>query len=442
MSDILTRGAINIIREVKKMKKKIYLLLVLLVIPSTVFAKEQTKRQYRYYYVERIYSNDFYEKGKNDSEYPHLGESWRYQEKIQTSEEKPDEKEAIIMEEIPIIKYQNSQKVRYIIIDSIYSDSKLNLEEIEVYSKEQKIQYKIDCSNCSSDFFGKIQNTIRVYEYNYVSNGTKLILDLKDEYFPDDLTIQIYFGGATGKKGRFRVSVNNTDKISNINYQYQVNQSLVENMSHVQTLKEIKKEDRFEEEIQEAKGIHSLENARILEERTEYRYRIKEYQYYKEIRHYIDGYHEELKGLLKDSEDFIEVEQEKEQEQKPIIITEYIEKEVYIPTTITEYVEKEVFVPTIMTEYIEKEVPTTIIEYIEKEVLVPTEVIKYLEKKVPIIKESIQYQDKIIEKEIPVEKEKIIEKVIEKRHPRNYPQQYLSYLLAAVFLKKMSFFKG
>lgn len=400
--------------------------MVLLIIPSSVLAKEIANRKYRFYYPERIYSEEFYKKGENDPEYPILGQAWHYSEEIYTSTKRPNDSEVKIVEEIPVLKYRANQKIRYIIIDGFESDTTINLQEIEIYDKERKIPYKINCTNCSSEFFAKIQNTIRIFEYNYISNKIKLTLDLQGEYYPDDLRIEIYFGGAVGKTAKFVVTANNTKDNKDIYYQYIVSKALMPDTSNIKNLKDARIEERLEDEIKEIKGVETMENAKILERKVEYKYKEKQYQYYKEIRHYIDGYHDDLKGLIKDSKDFIEVEKEKEPD--PIVITEYIEKEVYVPTTITEYVEREI--------------PTTITEYIEKEVLVPTEVTRYLEKEVPIIKESIKYQDKIIEKEVPVESEKIVEKVVEKKSSKNYLLEYTSYLLAAVFLKKLSFFKS
>jgi len=363
-----------------------------------------TKKEYRFYYIEKEYSNTFYEKGKNSLEYPNIGTVWIYDDKIEKSLEKPEIEEDII-EKIPILKYQEYEKVRYIIIDQTYSNSKINLQEIEVFDKETKIPYRVECTTCSSEFFAKIQNTLVDYEFNYIDNNTKIIIDLQKEYFPDNLTIKFHLGGPTGKIGKFRVTINNTKNINDVYYRYDVNEVLRVYLESKKELKTVSHEERLDNEIKEIRGVTEVENAKIIESKEEYTYKKRLYQYYKEAKHYVDGYYEDLKGLIKDEEDFQEKE---EPELKPQIITEIKEKEVKIPTTITEYIEKEVIVPT--TKYV----------------------------KVPIITEKIEYQTKEIE--VPIEK--IVEKEIIKAKPKNYPFQYMIYLVSYIFLRKMSFFKG
>ncbi len=339
--------------------KKLFVVLLLLCIPVGVYAKD-VKREYKYYYLEKEYSDTFYEEGKNDPEYPYQSSTWHYSDEV-VSSTKPEIEEDIVRI-VPVLKYQEHQKVRYIIVDEITSDSKINFQEIQIFNKNTKIEYSINCSSCSSDFFALIQNTRTSYEYNYVDNGRKLTIDLKDEYFPEDLTIKFFLGGASGKKGSFRVTVNSTNDLSNPYFQYSVSSSLVFAFSSIKNLKDVEHEERLSDEVHEIKGQEEIENAKILEKTYEYVYRNRLYQYYKEIKHYVDGYYENIDGLIRDEEDFIEVEEEDSDVQTP---------SVEIPDPIVEYVEKEVLVPT--PEYIEKtvEVPTTITEYLEKKVVVP-----------------------------------------------------------------------
>lgn len=387
------------------MKKIIYLLLLLL-IPVKVLAEEtieQNNRKYQFYYLEKEYSEKFYEKGKNDPKYPKIGKTWYYEDFIKASYTKPS-KEEYLVEEVPVLRYQEHKKIQYIILDQTFSNTKINIMEIEVFSKEKKIPYSITCSTCAKEFTTLVQDGTIDYQYNYIENNTKIIIDLKDQYFPNDITIKFHLNGVFGKKAQIRVTVNNTNNVNDAYIRYNIDEQLNTYILTSKNLNEVEHEERLEEEILEIKGKETLENCKILERLTEYRYRSKVYQYYKETKHYVEGYYKNLPGLIKDEKKFIE-----EQDEKDVQV-------------ITEYIEKEVPIEKIIPEYIEKKVPVK--QYI----------------KMPIITEKIQYQDKIIE--IPIEKEKIIEKSISKKQKENYPFQYLNYLITAIVLKKMSFFKG
>lgn len=385
------------------MKKTIFLLL-LLFIPIRVVAQEnlnESNQKYRFYYLEKEYSEKFFEKGKNDQKYPKIGQAWYYEDKIHISKNKPA-KEKLIVEEIPVLKYQEHQKIRYLIIDQTYSRSKINLTELEVFNKENKIYYEISCDTCSTDFFSKIQNNIVNYEYNYISNNTKIIIDLKKEYFPEDITLKIHIYGVDGKEMKLRLTANNTADLKDTYFRHIIERVETPYLEIVERLKDIEHEERLEENIQEVKGVQEIENGKILERYTEYHYKNKVYQYYREIKHYIDGYYSNLSGLIKDENDFI------------------IEKEEENITVDSTQTGKEQALPKTIVEYIEKEVPIKITEI----------------KKIPITIEKIKQKENIVE--IPVDR--IVEKNVSTEKPKNYPFQYIVYVLSAVFLKKLSFF--
>lgn len=384
--------------------KKVKYLLLLLFIPASVFA---TEKEYRFFYLEKEYSKEFYEEGKNNEEYPYKSSIWKYNDTLKTATEKPQD-EMDIVEEVPILKYQEQEKVRYIIIDQTYSDSKINLQEIEVYNKEDKIEYKVQCDTCPTEFFSLIQNTKVDYEYNYINDNSKIIIDLQKEYFPDDLILKIYLNGVTNKIARFRVTVNNTNNLNDKYYRFEIEKKLAFLIKVAEPLKNIEHESRYSEDIQVKKGIKEIENAKIVELTTEYTYKTREYLYYKEIRHYIDGYYEELNGLIKDEESF---------RIKEAVKTEEMQEEIKQEEPKQELPKEEIIK----------------IEYLTKEI------------KVPVIHEKIKYVPKEIYVEVPKEIEKVIEKEIIKEpqtKKENYLFRYGIYLLFTPMLRKMLKFKG
>lgn len=388
------------------------ILLLLLLAPISVLAKEKDK-DYRFYYVEKVYSDKFYEKGKNNPMYPFLGDIWYYSEEINTSFEKPSN-DSKIVEEIPMVKYQEEEKIRYIMIDQLQSEAKVNFQEFEVFSKNNKIQYEIvDCTACSSDFLARIQNTKLNYEYNYIASGSKLTIDLKKEYFPKDITFKVYLQGAVGNTVSYRITANKTNNINDAYYRYKVDKKDISgHITISQDLKNVAHKEKYENEIKEIRSA-TIENAKILEKKTEYRYRNKVYQYYKEERHYVEGYYREFPGFIKDEENYVEVEPP--EEPKPLYVTEYVDKPVYI---------KETEPSKTITEYIEKKVPVTITKF----------------EKTPLITEKIKIQEKLVE--VPVET--FVEKEIKiKEQPKKKQLlQYISYIFLGLILKKMTFFRS
>lgn len=382
------------------MMKKFLIFLAIFILPFTnVCAEEkiQEEKKYRYYYIEKEYSNKFYEKEEKVADYPHEASTYVYDTNLNESYEKPEYEEDIV-NEIPVIKYQEFEKVRYITIDKFKSGQSINLQEIEVFSNGEKVNYLIECKTCTSEFFAKIQNTLRGYEKNYISGSEKMVLDLQKEYFPDDLEVVLHFGGNYGYTASYDVVVNNTRDPEDKYYYYHTDMPLNFYVESRQRLKNVKHDERLDNEVKEIEGVDSVRNAKILEKNTKYQYRTRLYQHYRENKIYVDGYYKNLPGLIRDDENFV------------------ISK-------------------------IEEETPKTITEYIEKEVLVPI----VNKEKIPVIEEKIKYLTKTVDKKVEVPKEVIKEvevvKKVNSKEKNNYILSYSVYFLFGIILKKMSKFK-
>ena len=378
------------------MKKLLFFFIFLIMPYVNVCAQEKDiEKEYRYYYIEKEYSKDFYEDGKGVKDYPFKSDIFVYDFNLRESFDKPSYEEDIV-NEVPVVKYQEYEKVRYIMIDNFKSGQAINLQEVEVFASGKKVGYIVKCPECSSEYFAKIQNTLRGYEKNYISGNEEMIFDLQDEYFPDDLEIVLHFGGNPGYNVSFDVTVNNTKDWNDKYYYYHKDIPLTVFVTEKQALKDIEHEERLSSDIKEKEGLDTVNNAKILDKRIKYQYKTRLYQYYKENKIYIDGYYKDLPGLIKDEENFVIKEKTKE-----------------VPKTITEYIEKEVLVPVIET------------------------------KEIPVIEEKTEYLTKTITKEVEVPKEVIkeVEVIKEKEDKTNYLLSYSIYLVAGIILKKMSVFK-
>jgi len=386
------------------MKKSLILLLILLLPFMNVCAEEKDKKEkeYRFYYIEKEYSNKFYKEGENDEEYPNKSEIFTYDIKLEEAFTTPKYEEDIV-KEIPVIKYQEHQKIRYILLDNFESGQAINLQEVEIFIAGTKKEYNVECLKCTTDYFAKIQNTEYGFEKNYISGNEEMVFDLGEEYFPNDIELVLHFGGNYGYNVSYTVIANNSkDFLNDRYYSYEKDVALNFHIIDKQLFEDIEHEERLEEEVKEIEDVESVDNAKIIDKKTKYQYRTRLYQYYKENRVYVDGYYKDLPGLTKDEENYVVSEKKEE-----------------VPKTIVEYIEKEVLVPITET----KEIPVIEekIEYltntITKKVEVPTEVIKEVEKKVEV------------------------EKIIEKDTKTNYLLSYSVYLIFGIILKKMSCFK-
>lgn len=373
------------------MKRLLFFFIIFVMPYVNVCAQENIEKEYRYYYIEKEYSTNFYEEGKEVSDYPLKSGVYVYDFELRESFDKPEYEEDIV-NQVPVIKYQEYEKVKYIMIDNFKSEQAINLQEVEIFANGKKIEYQVKCPECSTEFFAKIQNTLRGYEKNYISGNEEMIFDLQNEYFPDDLEIVMHFGGNFGYNVSYDVTVNNTNDWSDKYYYYQVDIPLNFFVTQKQALKDIKHEERLSKEIIKKEGIETVNNAKILDKKIKYQYKIRLYQYYKENKIYIDGYYKKLPGLIKDEENFVIKEKTSEE-----------------PKTITEYIEKEVITPVVET------------------------------KEIPVVEEKTEYLTNTVTKEVIVPKE--VEVIKEKREQPDYLLSYSVYLIVGIFLKKMSTFR-
>ena len=149
---------------------------------------------YKYYEEEIIYTEDYYEEGKNPSDYP-------YQSDIITS--KITTNSLIKPEELPnrninikkINGYYHLKKIKEISIrDIIISNNRnLSLTEIEIYNKDKKINYNYVCFECEG-FSPKVFNNNKFDDGNtYIKYQSIINIYLEEEIYPEDIKIVFHF---------------------------------------------------------------------------------------------------------------------------------------------------------------------------------------------------------------------------------------------------------
>lgn len=372
--------------------KRVLFTFLLFFLPFVFVCAEDSnqEKKYRFYYLEREYSDSFFKKDEEVDDYPYLTDIFIYDSKINESFDEVDEDSRII-EEIPVISYQEEEKVKYVRINNFISDRKINLEEIDVLAYGKQIRYKVDCPTCSSDFLTRVNNDKYGFEKNYLSGNEDILLILDEEYFPKDLEILLALGSSDNIKASYTVTVNNTSLKSDKYYYYQREEASNYTIESRVKLKDLDHDERYSSEIKTIENITSVDNAKVVSKKIKYLYQNKLYLRYRENRVYVDGYHTNIKGLIKDEDNYV-------------------------------IIDKDLVTPTI-SEYIEKEV---IVDVKEKEVPKYQEVVRYLSNS-----NSNTQQEK---EEVKITKQE--DESLQVGNKDNYLIKYISYFVLGVFLMK------
>lgn len=160
--------------------KKIFLV-VFLMIPILVGAKE-------------IYSDDYYYEGENADDYPYKSDIYIERESNYLEDKPEDKLNRTILEE-NVIGYRSLEKVNVIVINNIKSSSymKYYFNEIEIFYKNKKINYKASCINCVDFAEFNLSNGNINESDGYLTYSSLIYLFLDDYYDPEYLTIDISF---------------------------------------------------------------------------------------------------------------------------------------------------------------------------------------------------------------------------------------------------------
>ena len=161
------------------MKKLI--IFIILLFPINVYALD-------------IYSNEYYLEGENNSNFPFKSEEF-IEKESNYSFDAPEEKLNRVIFKEEVSGYRSLEKINTILIKGFNSirNNVYKLTEIKVYYKNELIDYKASCINCSGYAEWNFSND-RISDTDGTLNGLSLVyLYLGDYYNPEDIRVDISF---------------------------------------------------------------------------------------------------------------------------------------------------------------------------------------------------------------------------------------------------------
>lgn len=261
----------------------------------------EEEKRYKFYKEEKIYSDEYYIEGDNPVDYPYISDNYIITDYTEFSKNYPENPPNRIIKSRDVYLYKTLKKIRYINIkDIIGSNGYLNINEINIKEKDKNIPYTIDCQNCqniNNIFDEKLDN------YAEIKNNETIIIDLKDYYNIENLTLNIYI---SDQYGTDTTSFKIDSQIKNyIDIFIETNMYTKNNNSYLLSfnLKDYIKEEFYEEEIYSDKEIDN-ENYYLVDKYKEYSYQDIKYLYYKINKNYLLDYYKEKEGYLKDENDY------------------------------------------------------------------------------------------------------------------------------------------
>lgn len=288
--------------------KKIFITILLVLIPLNVQAINNQKtfsetKLCKYYKETKVFTNYTIE-GENPKEYPFKSNE-QIIKKYET-EIKPEEKPNRIIQEETYNNYNPIKKInrivtRYDMVGLVY--------ELEIYEKDQKLDYTLSSSN-DSQYKHINDNQLNLYDK---INLNFIDINLSHEVDPLDITIKIYL----------RRYFNTLDIYTYLfSKEYTKKFNVIEikkEYDYINSIKKITFEDDYEvrpyeikitqEDIKTYKYSDEIITTQEeletplynkLPSTTKYKYQDTLFKYYKIEKEYQEGYHKTLDGYIKD----------------------------------------------------------------------------------------------------------------------------------------------
>lgn len=288
--------------------KKIFITILLVLIPLNVQAINNQKtfsetKLCKYYKETKVFTNYTIE-GENPKEYPFKSNE-QIIKKYET-EIKPEEKPNRIIQEETYNNYNPIKKInrivtRYDMVGLVY--------ELEIYEKDQKLDYTLS-SNNDSQYKHINDNQLNLYDK---INLNFIDINLSHEVDPLDITIKIYL----------RRYFNTLDIYTYLfSKEYTKKFNVIEikkEYDYINNIKKITFEDDYEvrpyeikitqEDIKTYKYSDEIKTTQEeletplynkLPSTTKYKYQDTLFKYYKIEKEYQEGYHKTLDGYIKD----------------------------------------------------------------------------------------------------------------------------------------------
>ena len=294
--------------------KKIFITILLVLIPLNVQAINNQKtfsetKLCKYYKEEKVFTDYLFE-GENPKEYPFKSKE-TITKKYEEDKKPQDKPNRIIIKEEQTNNYKKLKKVNRMVIK--FKGEPL-LYQLEIYEKNQKIKYTY--SKYNPKIYESIQNNNFIY-FERILLDT-LDLELPHEINPLDITIKLYIQ----KENDFEMTTylypkEMTEKYdsqnpkhetyyikNNINITYQ-NRDDEMDIKKIQITKQDIKTYNYDGDTITTKDELAQNIYHKISTTTKYTYQDTLYKYYKIEKQYQEGYHNNLKGYIKDEKNCI-----------------------------------------------------------------------------------------------------------------------------------------
>lgn len=291
----------------------------------------EVERRYKWY-LEVKQLGDYYIENKNPDTYPFIDKSdSKLSEYSNWQEETPDNVLNRQIDKRDVYYYQNMDKVRYIHLSSLVGgNNAFRIPELEIFVDGIKIDYDIYCEGCNSDFKTYISNGIFNENKSTIDNGGYLRIDLKDYYYASDIKLRMFLFDTSSISKTHVVSLTREPHLEDI--------YLSKSYSHDFSMKYLSEITYFDFNLGQLNKINpkweqmaiSLEpiasnNTRIVNKVSQYRYKDQSFRYYQITRDYLEGYHINYNGYIKDEDSYLDYycyfTREKVEVEKDILIT-------------------------------------------------------------------------------------------------------------------------
>lgn len=280
-------------------------------VENTELQEGKIEKRYRFYQEQLEYAPYYTIKEQSPKDYPFQSEKSILTEFTEWSLEKPESYSERVIESKQKYFYQTAKKVSSLTFYQVDgSEDKLWLTEIEVLYQGEKVPYEVECETCSETLKNNIQNNKPYERAEFLFQGEVLKLNFQTEYDLKDLTVHVFVGDLLKTKlTQYQIGVNDdydSNHYVHVSRAYWSGSSLGGAYQDTIVLKNNVEKMNWEDEVQETEEI--LEESpwlNLVEIKNYYRYQDQKYLFYRVSFNYLDGYHLEKEGYIKDEEDFI-----------------------------------------------------------------------------------------------------------------------------------------
>jgi hypothetical protein len=265
-----------------------------------------SEERYRWYKEEKVYSDEYYIEGQNDSSYPFID----YSDSTESDwsgwlDEKPIDLSGRTIDTSSVIRYHTIKPVRYLFLENFRDeyDGKFNIAELNVLIDGVEIYPEIICNDCSKNFINYINDGV-LDDKTYINDGGEIMIDLGNYYDIYQIGLWFYLYSYKYSSMNFEMNFNAGNSLSDRNYakrfiNYQVSYDDYNNPEAYYLCAD--KAFSFNPEYGDwiyVDEYFSREYYEEIEVIDAYRYKDIKYRYYNIEKSYLDGYYKETPGEL------------------------------------------------------------------------------------------------------------------------------------------------